>query len=248
MNDHLVPRDQVSPGDRAAMFSLLDRHYENVTRQQFESDLEEKNWVILLHDARGRLRGFTTFRFEAHDGPASGPCHLVTSGDTIVDPEAWGSTALLRAWLRGVMSLRSAGPAADRPVYWLLITSGFRTYRFMPTFWNVFYPRHDAPTPIAAQRRIDALARARYGDAYDAKTGIVHLPRPQRLRPHLQGVPDSRRIDPHTAFFTECNPGHAAGDELVTITEISEENLTRAGRRILHILRSPGRVPKVRMP
>ncbi|MDJ0694121.1 hypothetical protein [Mastigocoleus sp. MO_188.B34] len=38
--------------------------------------------------------------------------------------------------------------------------------------------------------------------------------------------------DPHIEFFDRMNPGHLNGDELVCLTEISETNLTPAGKRM----------------
>jgi hypothetical protein len=115
--------------------------------------------------------------------------------------------------------------------YWLLLTSGFRTYRFLPVFWREFFPSRDRPTPGAMQELIDQLARERFGDAYDPARGIVRFPRPQRLRPALAALPAGRVADPHVAFFLTRNPGH--GDELVCVTELTEANLTAAGRRMV---------------
>jgi hypothetical protein len=53
------------------------------------------------------------------------------------------------------------------------------------------------------------------------------------LRERLVGVPDGRHTDPHVRFFLERNPGHVAGDELVTVTSLASDNLTPAGRRML---------------
>ena len=49
-----------------------------------------------------------------------------------------------------------------------------------------------------------------------------------------QSVPDpgERMTDPHVKFFATRNPGHAHGDELVCLTELSSANLTAAGRRM----------------
>lgn len=207
------------------MFALLSQHFEGVTRAQFERDLAEKNWVVEIR-RDGRLLGFSTLLVseEQFDGRAF---TAIYSGDTIVAPEAWGSPALARAWIAAVNHLRAAAP--ERPCHWLLLTSGFRTYRFLPVFWREFFPRHDAPTPPHARRLIDHLSRARYGDTYDATAGIVRFPHPQRLR----ALPAERTGDEHVAFFLERNPGHAGGDELACITEISEANLTAAGRRMV---------------
>lgn len=123
---------------------------------------------------------------------------------------------------------------ADRSCYWLLLTSGFRTYRFLPVFWREFFPRHDAPTPPGQQRMLDALAAFQCGQFYDPTTGIVRFARPQRLRAGLAELPEGREKDADIAFFLARNPGHACGDELACITEITAENLTRAGWRMVN--------------
>jgi hypothetical protein len=225
----LLPRNALTAAQRDEMFALLSCHFEGVTRAQFERDLDEKNWIVEIRRDE-RLLGFSTLlvcteRHEARD------LTVIYSGDTIVAPEAWRSPALARTWIAAVNHLRATFPA--RPCYWLLLTSGFRTYRFLPVFWREFFPRHDAPTPTSAQRLLNYLARSRYGDSFDSEKGIVRFPHPQRLRGRLGNLPTGRESDAHVAFFLARNPGHMAGDELACITEISEDNLTPAGRRMV---------------
>jgi hypothetical protein len=212
------------------MYALIDAHFENVSRARFELDLEAKNWVLLLHDADGALAGFSTILF--YETELEGErVSVVYSGDTIVDPSHWGSPALARSWIASVLELQSA--ASTGRIFWLLLTSGFRTYRFLPLFWRSFHPRFEAETPPDALRRIDTLAGALLGSEYDPATGIVRFREPARLRPHLRELPAGRMHDPHVAFFLARNPGHADGDELVCLTEISTGNLTRAGWRMV---------------
>ena len=278
----LLPRAALAAEERNEMFALLSRHFEGVTRGQFERDLAEKNWVVEIR-RDGRLLGFSTMLVceERHEGRA---LTAIYSGDTIVAPEAWRSPALARAWIAAVnwikegrfetalcqRSLRAAGSpgvasgevlqnftgdprqpvslldaarsdgiesaVSNRPslrCHWLLLTSGFRTYRFLPVFWRKFFPRHDAQTPAGEQRLLNHLARARYGENYDTQAGIVRFPHPQMLRGSLGETPAGRSSDEHVAFFLARNPGHAAGDELACITEISDANLTPAGRRMV---------------
>ena len=47
------------------------------------------------------------------------------------------------------------------------------------------------------------------------------------------GVKSNRLKNAHVAFFKSINPGHTQGDELVCLTEIDPDNLTRAGRRMV---------------
>lgn len=222
-------RTELTASARDEMFGLLACHFEGVTRAQFERDLAEKSWVILLRrDAR--LVGFSTLL-------AYGSCFenelvsVVCSGDTIVAPEAWGSTGLARSWIACVNQLREHYPAGK--YYWLLLTSGFRTYRFLPVFWREFHPRFDVLMPPERKRLLDHLARERFGAQYDSARGVVRFTQPQQLRNGLNTVSAGRAADPHIGFFLSRNPEHSLGDELVCLTELSDDNLTRAGRRMV---------------
>ncbi len=225
----LVPRADLTAGQVGEMRDLLESHFEGVALDVFERDLQEKNWAILLEDGDGRIQGFSTLLlyrtcFEGN------PVTVVYSGDTIVRREHWGSGALSRTWIRSVNRLRTRHPG-DR-LFWLLISSGYRTYRFLPLFWRTFHPRHDLPVPPDRRRLLDALASERFGDAYHPSEGVVRFERPQVLREDLLAVPSGRRADPYVAFFIERNPGYVRGDELVCLTEIAADNLTAAGRRM----------------
>lgn len=226
-------RDELTAADREDMVGLLDRHFEGVSREQFEEDLRQKDWVIrLIRD--GRLVGFSTLMvremvFEGRNLLA------IFSGDTIVAPEAWGSSLLARAWISTVNRIRSENPGLL--CYWLLLVSGFRTYRFLPVFWKDFFPRVDCATPAYSHRLLNHLAMEGYGASFDSRAGLVRFPRPQRLRGSLASVPAGREMNPDVAFFLSKNPGHLAGDELVCITEITEANLTAAGRRMVRDVR-----------
>jgi len=225
-----VPRSRLGTTDREQMFDLLAQHFEGVTPTQFERDLSEKNWVILLHRSGGRLVGFSTLL--AYETSFEGqPVSVIYSGDTIVSPEAWGSTALARGWIGCVRQLRQSCPRGR--FYWLLLTSGFRTYRFLPVFWREFHPRFDALMPPESRKLRDHLAAERFGPSYAPGSGIVQFVHPQKLRGALCTVPEGRTNDPHVTFFVSHNPGHTHGDELVCLTELSDDNLTRAGRRMV---------------
>lgn len=225
----LVPRSRLSSAQKCDMFALLTQHFNGVTLERFARDLAEKNLTLLL-ERQGKLVGFSTLLaystvFE------EAPANIIYSGDTIVAPEAWGTTALPRAWVAGVDMLRASLPPGR--CFWLLLTSGFRTYRFLPVFWREFFPRFDTPTPAALQCLLDRLARERFGAQFDPHTGIVRFDFPQRLRPELAEVPSGRQHNPHVSFFLSRNPGHGEGDELACLTELCPENLTAAGRRMM---------------
>lgn len=230
MNSHLIAVGELRPLDVEQMFMLLNKHFAGVRRDVFNNDLDNKNWVILLRDEQtNELKGFSTLLM--HNTYFGGEnISIVFSGDTIVDPSAWGSSALSISWISSINQLRRK--YCQGKLYWLLISGGYRTYRFLPLFWKEFYPRYDTPTPENISHLMQDLAIKHFGTNYDCKTGIVRFPHPHVLRDGLRGIPVERLRDRHIRFFQTLNPGHLNGDELVCFTEISEENLTRAGRRM----------------
>jgi hypothetical protein len=228
VRSRLVRRDDLTPADREAMYALLDAHFRGVTPERFAADLAEKNWALLLEED-GRLQGFSTLLIYEAALPGGGPATVVYSGDTIVERGAWSTAALPRSWIAAVRTLRELHPRGR--LWWLLLTSGFRTYRFLPVFWKEFWPRPGAPPP-EVQALLDALARERFGPLYLPHEGIVRFPEPQVLREGLDSVPEGRLADPYVTFFLKANPGWVRGDELVCLTELAEENLTAAGRRM----------------
>ena len=210
------------------MFRLLSKHFSGVTAARFQKDLAEKNWVILL-ERGSRVVGFSTI-LAYESSFADGPVSVVYSGDTVVAPEAWNSPALSRAWIACVNALRRTYPRGR--YYWLLLTSGFRTYRFLPVFWREFYPRFDASMSPERKQLLDFLARERFGVQYNPQNGIVRFDQPQQLRDRTNLVP-TKVADPHIVYFLRANPGYVSGDELVCLTELTDENLTPAGRRMV---------------
>lgn len=230
MTGRLVPQSALTPRDRSAMFSLLDAHFKGVTPQQFHQDLEAKNWAVLIEES-GELVGFSTLLvYPAQVGDEL--LTVVCSGDTIVAPAAWGSMAFPRSWIESVYTIRDTH--SQGRLIWLLLTSGYRTYRFLPVFWREFYPRAGVQTPPTWRRMLNELATERFGAMFDSDNGIVRFTHPQQLRGELAGIPVGRDSDPDVQFFIRANSGHHDGDELVCIADLDPANLTPAGRRVVY--------------
>ncbi len=230
MKSQLIRIENLQPSDRHDLYTLLQTHFEGVQPDVFKADLDQKNWAILLRDAdTNTLKGFSTLLLH-HTEFAGEPLSVIYSGDTITDPSAWSSAALPRTWLAAIKYLQQRYVVGK--LYWLLICSGYRTYRFLPVFAQEFCPRYDTPMADDCLARMNFLAKRYYHSAYDKTSGIVRLSHPQILREGLRSIPVGRQSDRHIRFFMDKNPGHLQGDELVCFTEICEANLTRAGQRI----------------
>jgi hypothetical protein len=222
----------LTPSEVAAMFALMDRHYENLARDRFEADLAEKQWVIQITDpGTGELCGFSTQMLL--DAKVEGrSIKALFSGDTIVARERWGDSALSHVWGRLALSLIDG--LGDTDLYWFLISKGYKTYRFLPLFFHEFYPRYDEPTPAWAHAVIDAFARQKFPAAYDSARGVVQGgSHKDRLRPGIADVAPERLHDPHVRFFVERNTGHARGDELCCLAPLTRANFTPAAYRVI---------------
>lgn len=213
------------------MLELMQRHYDHVVPAAFARDLAEKRWVILIRDGDRRICGFSTQTLlEATvDGE---PVRILFSGDTIVDRERWGDPALSHVW--GQLALSLIDQLTDAPLYWLLLSQGFRTYRFLPLFFREFYPRYDADTPAMVRAILDNVGRSRYGDHYDPLARVVRSHATQyRLRSGIGELTLERLRDPHIRFFSEQNPGHEHGAELCCLAPLTRANFTRAAYRVI---------------
>lgn len=228
----LVETGQLGQARTQAMFALMDRYYQNVTQERFLADLAEKQWVILLSDPQtNELCGFST-QVLLPLMVESQKVSVLFSGDTIVAPEHWGDVALSHIWGKLALSLIDA--AGAMPLYWVLISKGYKTYRFLPLFFHEFYPRHDVSTPRWASAVIDAFGRQKFPGDYDALGGIVRADEGKdRLRPGVADLTDRRLHDPHVRFFVERNPGYADGDELCCIAPLTRANFTAAAYRVI---------------
>ena len=222
----------VTESERSQMFSLMATYYDHMDRSAFEADLNDKQWVILLHDPTNEIvRGFSTQKLldVVVDGCS---IQALFSGDTIVDRNHWAQNPLAQLWGQFALSLIDSNRSV--PLYWFLMTKGYKTYRFLPVFFREFYPCHDRPTRASARCVIDALGSHTYPNHYDPDVGIVRADRfGCRLRPEVAKISNRRLLDPHVRFFTEKNPGHAHGDELCCIAPLSRENFTPAAYRVI---------------
>lgn len=207
------------------MFSLYSDYYEDFKEALFYQDLADKHWAIILTDQQGVIRGFSTMYIGDYqvDGQA---IRSVFSGDTIIHHDFWGEQSLPIAWCRFIGELKAQ--QADIPLYWFLIVKGHRTYRYLRVFSKVFYPVYSNATPNSIQAIMDHLGSNHFGQQYSPDTGLIRFNESHGyLKKEWAGVDQPALKKRDVQFFVERNPGYQAGDELVCLTELTEDNLQR---------------------
>jgi hypothetical protein len=232
LDGQLAQVRDLSSDEKDQMFDLMDRHYENLSRDSFDADLAEKEWVIrVMLRETGELCGFST-QMLLDATVENRTIRALFSGDTIIDRQYWGDQALTHVW--GRLALRLMDEYGPNDLYWFLISQGYKTYRFLPVFFYEFYPRFSMPTPRWARQTIDALGRQKCAEHYDAASGVVQSHRYQyRLRAGVADVTPARRHNSDVRFFIEQNPGHALGDELCCLAPLTRQNFTPAAYRVI---------------
>ncbi|MCL2201218.1 MAG: hypothetical protein FWB75_04570 [Oscillospiraceae bacterium] len=218
-----VKINKLTNNQKEKMYLIMTKYYENIKEQNFYADLGKKIEAILLCDANGEIHGFTTLAIFLYDKRTQ----LVFSGDTIVEKEYWGIHDLGETWLERAFSYAEN---FEGQTYWLLLSKGYKTYKYLHTFYNTFYPCVDKETPSEVQAVIDKFATEQFGNKY--KNGVYAAGK-DFLKEEFDDVSDAKLKNKHTSFFFEKNPNYKQGDELVCITELSLENLNRLGRRML---------------
>ena len=141
--------DELMPETREAMWQLFFRYYADVGREAFFADLSRKSRVILIRDRDSyEVKGFSTI--ETYETEVWGRrVAVLFSGDTVVDREGWGQTALQIAFLKFIIRYKLSHPLM--PVYWFLISKGYKTYLLLSRNFPTYWPRHDRETPHPAR-------------------------------------------------------------------------------------------------
>ncbi|CAB1056348.1 hypothetical protein D1BOALGB6SA_1084 [Olavius sp. associated proteobacterium Delta 1] len=220
----IVNTARLNEEQKSDMYRLMVNHYNNVDPLEFAKDLAEKNWTILLVDrTSGKIKGFSTqmlFQHQYNDQTML----VLFSGDTIIDPGHWGSQALPVTLGRLMQSILASCPGEK--LYWMLISKGFRTYRFLPVFFNAFYPRYDKATPAWEQGLITSLGKRKFADRYNSTNGIVtSSAHSQSLKKELSIPSKAHQKNHHVQFFLNANPDFGRGDELICVAPFHEQNI-----------------------
>lgn len=229
----IVPPSELDATTVGAMFELMTAYYDNVRKQSFLDDLYSKDSVICLrNDESGQLVGFSTQRLLTAEVEGQ-TRRVLFSGDTIVDRRHWNSPALAQAW--GRFALELIDRFAGEPMYWLLFSKGYRTYRFLPLFFHQYAPAIDREAPQGWKEILHSIVHGLHGEGFDDESGVLSgaAINNYRLRSGVGAVTPERQQDAHVQFFLSCNPGHGQGDELCCIAPLSRENFTRAAWRVI---------------
>jgi hypothetical protein len=205
------------------MLSLLTDCFDNVCELSFEQDLESKDAVLFLRNSFGSICGFSSLVSFNHVHRGT-DYRVVFSGDTVITPKYWGSLELPIVWGSHLLDCYEKDPLT--PLLWFLISKGIRTFKFLPVFFQNYYPNPQEETKPEIQSLINSLGKARFGERYNKEAGVITaVPNSYYLRPELARRQVSSKKRPYIDHFYDHNPEYYRGTELLCLTEFSPQNL-----------------------
>ena len=221
----------VNDKDLDVMFQLMTDYYENIKKENFISDFRKKENTIILRNENGEIKGFSTIVFH-NLNINSKTVKILFSGDTIIHKDYWTHNDLANVWLRFAINKQLE---INEPLYWLLISKGYKTYKYLNTFFKTYYPNPYVQIPEPEQSIIDEFGKIFYPDKYDKNAGILRMNKSKDyLKEEFAEIPHEKiKNDKVVKFFLEKNPEYYKGNELICITNLSMDNINKAGERLL---------------
>ena len=216
----IVPVPLISLIEQERMYAIFSKYYVNHDKPTFLKDLWEKNHVILLRDKQNKtIQGFSTLLKVdmASDGiNAMG----IFSGDTVLEKEYWGNKALGVAFLKYLWMEKIKNPF--KPVYWFLISKGYKTYLLMANNFKTHYPRYETKTPPQYKRIMDIFYAQRFPQYYSPTSGLIEFESHScSLKEKVAEITDDLLRNPRVQFFATKNPHWEKGYELSCLAEMT---------------------------
>lgn len=202
------------------MYAIFSKYYINHNREQFTSDLFEKDQVILLRDSDQKtIQGFSTL-LKVDLKPFGYQATGIYSGDTVLEKEYWGNKALGIAFLKYLWIEKVKKPT--QPVYWFLISKGYKTYLLMANNFKTHFPRIEKSTPTHYKNVMDSFYGHRFSKSYKAELGTIQFDHTAcSLKEKVAEISEDLFKNKKIQFFAKMNPHWDRGDELACIAEMT---------------------------
>ncbi|RKG44391.1 MULTISPECIES: hypothetical protein [Acinetobacter] len=224
--------DSITVKELKCMYGIYQKYYANTRYEIFEKDFLEKTGVFLIIEpVNKQIVGFSTVT--ERDFVVNGKArHAFFSGDTIIEKEYWGNRALTRAMYRYIVSFKLRYPLV--PVYWILISKGFKTYLLLANNYYSYYPHYGAKNSHLKDF-VESYCKEYFAEYYNGETGLLNFGEDyQPLKADVAPISNEmRQNNTKIAFFEEKNPTWVQGTELPCVGELRWSDLYRYVSRFM---------------
>lgn len=217
-------RYEISHSDLEGMYDVFKRYYRNTNIKLFKSDLDKKNGAFLVREKEtDKIVGFSTIlemKMQINGKKVLG----IFSGDTIMEDTYWGKNPLHFQYFFYFLKVMLKNPI--RPVYWFLISKGYKTYLILANNFLNYYPCYNKENKHLADIST-AYSRYLFPEYYNDKNRIINFGNNyQSLKGGVAEISDEMcEKFPKIAFFYERNPSWSKGTELPCVGKLSWLNI-----------------------
>ncbi|MDE1465591.1 hypothetical protein [Spartinivicinus poritis] len=218
LKDARIPIEEINDSHVREMWEIFRRFYDEVNFNKFFSDLKNKQGVIVALDHNEKIRGFSTYKF-FNISFENATTSVIFTGDTILEPQFWGQSALKVGYTKLVMYQKLKKPSQD--LYWFLISKGYKTYLAMTRNFPNCWPKYNVKTPPKIAQLLNESAIMLYPSNWRKEKGLLEFKISEgQLKSHVARIELSDELDPDIKFFMKKNPNHINGDELCCLAKI----------------------------
>jgi hypothetical protein len=227
-----VKLDRISIQQVKEMHNLFIKYYHNADFATFIDDLSQKDGLVLIsEDKSKKIVGFSTLmmmRFQLDGREVKG----LFSGDTIIDRKYWGTNKAMICFVKILLKEKLKDPTT--PLFWLLISKGYKTYLLLANNFPKHYPHYQNKFS-GLSSVVEQYCQHLYPSYYDAEQQILNFGGDyQKLRGEVAEITDDMKLSvPKINFFEEKNPQWREGTELPCIGEVNVSMLTFFAQKVL---------------
>lgn len=202
------------------MHKLFIQYYNNADFETFAKDMGKKTGVFILEDKIKKcIIGFSTWTEInlSHNGKeAIG----IFSGDTVIDRSYWGNKCLQKNFATKLFTTKLKNP--KKPVFWLLISKGYKTYLLLANNFLNFYPNYQTHDKHL-ESLVDEYCNKLFPSAYCQETRLLDFGDSyQNLKDGVAGITvEMKDHNQDIRYFESLNPTWAKGTELPCVGEVS---------------------------
>lgn len=202
------------------MHALFIQYYNNADLETFVIDMGKKTGVFILEDRiQKRIIGFSTWT-EMNVSRDGTDAIGIFSGDTVIEKAYWGNKDLQKCFAKKLFTTKLKHPS--RPVFWLLISKGYKTYLLLTNNFQNFYPSHQTHNP-KLESVVDEYCTKLYPTAYCKKSRLLDFgDEYQNLKEGVAGITaEMKHLDQNIRHFEKLNPTWKKGTELPCAGEVT---------------------------
>lgn len=235
------PISRFTETDLQQMYSIYQKYYENTRYELFVQDFKKKTGAFLiLHPHTQQIVGFSTvLNCDIKiDGKSH---HAVFSGDTIIEKQYWGSRALQFAMFHYMLKLKLKHPF--EPIYWMLISKGFKTYLLLANNYASYWP-HPEGKCRELQPIVEAYCEQYFAGYFDRSKGVLDFGDDyQPLKGEVAPITaELLEKNAKIRFFESRNPEWRRGTELPCVGELQWRDILRYSKHFALKTTSRGRL------